>query len=94
MTKRGVVNTTELRLSAPLRARIPVRWLSTIKRVSWRRAGFVAECDLLAEGWTVEAVDSLGDPEMVAGATRLYSINLVAARESERIASRLLEVDD
>jgi len=49
----------------------------------------------LAEGWTVEAVDSLGDPELVAGATRLYSINLVAARESERIASRLLgEVDD
>jgi hypothetical protein len=49
----------------------------------------------LAEGWTVEAVDSLGCPEMVAGATRLYSINLVAARESERIASRRLsEADD
>jgi len=55
----------------------------------------IAEYDLLAEDWTVEAVDSLGAPELVAGATRFYSFNLVVARESERIASRLLgEVDD
>jgi hypothetical protein len=95
MTKRGVVNTTELRLSAPLRARIPVRWLSTSKRVSWRRVGFVAEYDLLAGGWTVEAVDNLGGPEAVAGATRFYSINVVAARRTGRNASRLIgEVDD
>ena len=75
--------------------RIRIRRLSTIERVSWRRAGFVAEYDLLAEGWTVEAVDSLGSPGMVAGATRLYSIDLVAAHASERVVLRLLgEVDD
>jgi hypothetical protein len=78
-----------------LRARIRIRRPSTVERVSWRRAGLIAEYDLLAEDWTVEAVDSLGAPELVAGATRFYSFNLVVARESERIASRLLgEVDD
>jgi hypothetical protein len=95
MKEGGVISTTALRLSAPMRARIRIRRLSTIERVSWRRAGFVAEYDLLAEGWTVEAVDSLGSPGMVAGATRLYSIDLVAAHASERVALRLLgEVDD
>jgi hypothetical protein len=58
--------------------------------MGWRRAGFIAEYDLFAEGWTVEAVDALGSPGMVAGATRLYSIDLVAARASERNASRRL----
>jgi len=95
MKEGGVISTTALRLSAPMRARIRIRRLSTVERVSWRRAGFIAEYDLLAGGWTVEAVDNLGGPEAVAGATRFYSINVVAARRTGRNASRLIgEVDD
>ena len=70
-----VISTTAFRLSAPLRARIRIRRPSTVERVSWRRAGFIAEYDLLAGGWTVEAVDNLGGPEAAAGATRFFRLD-------------------